>query len=158
LGIPIQSGKPAGPYSLGMIEQRLIEAERPAVGRTAVNALAIAGAILILASAAIHLRLWAMGYRHIRMVGPLFLAQGILCVPVALAVVTWRRAWTLAFGSGLMVSTAAGLLLSHWFGLFHYHESLAVPYAGMSLVVELAAGVLLLAAAGLVITRRLKSP
>jgi|SRR5579875_1353446 len=49
---------------------------KPAAGRWAASALALAGAALMAASAAIHLDLWATGYQAIAVIGPLFLAQG----------------------------------------------------------------------------------
>ena len=49
------------------------------------------------------------------------------------------------------VLTAAGLLLSASTGLFGYRESLAVPYAGMSLAVEFAGTAVLVAAAAILL-------
>ena len=112
--------------------------------------LAVAGAALILFSAALHLHLWATGYRHIATVGPLFLLQGVASIPLALALVALRRVLLMLAGAGMLVATAFGLLLSSWVSLFGYQENLAVPYAGMSLVVEFGGAAVLLAAAGLV--------
>jgi hypothetical protein len=46
-----------------------------------------------------------------------------------------------------LAATAAGLLLSVYVGLFGYKESLAVPYAQSSLVIELTGAALLTALA-----------
>ncbi len=54
-------------------------------------------------------------------------------------------------GAGLLAATAAGLLLSVHVGLFGFRESMAAPYAGMSLVVEFAGAVLLAVAAAIVL-------
>ena len=116
--------------------------------------LAVAGAGLILWSSAIHLHLWATGYRHISTVGPLFLVQGIASVPLALALVARRRVVLMLAGAGLLVATAFGLLLSSWVALFGYQESLSVPYAGMSLVVEFGGAAVLLAGAALALAGR----
>jgi hypothetical protein len=53
----------------------------------------------------------------------------------------------LAAGAVAGVATAAGLLLTVYVGLFGYTESLTVPYATLSLAVELTAAFVLLAAA-----------
>ena len=116
--------------------------------------LAVVGAGLILWSSAIHLHLWASGYKHIATVGPLFLLQGIGSIPFALALLGLRRVVLMVAGAALLVATAFGLLLSSWVALFGYQESLAVPYAGMSLVIEFGGAAVLLAAAALVLTGR----
>jgi hypothetical protein len=51
----------------------------------------------------------------------------------------------------MMAATAAGLLLSAGIGLFGFQESLAVPYATSSLVVEFASAAVLAAASALVL-------
>lgn len=104
--------------------------------RWAVNILALAGAALLVWSSVIHLQLWSDGYRSISVIGPLFLIQGISGTVLALAVVAWRRVALLASGALLLAGTAAGLLVSTAFGLFGFQDSLAVPYATSSLVVE----------------------
>ncbi len=55
----------------------------------------------------------------------------------------------LAAGAVTGVATAVGLLLSVHVGLFGYTESLAVPYATLSLAVEFTAAFVLLVATGL---------
>jgi hypothetical protein len=54
----------------------------------------------------------------------------------------------------MMAATAAGLLLSAGIGLFGFQESLAVPYAMSSLVVEFAGAAVLAAAAAIVLAAR----
>jgi len=58
------------------------------------------------------------------------------------------RRWA---GAALAVGTAAGLLLSASVGLFGYTESLAVPSAQTSLVVEFTGAAVLAAAAAIVL-------
>ena len=106
------------------------------LSRWAVTLLAVAGAALLIWSAVIHLQLWSDGYRDISVIGPLFLIQGIASIALALRLVIFRRLVLLAAGAILLAATAVGLLLSAGIGLFGYQESLAVPYAGTSLVVE----------------------
>jgi hypothetical protein len=104
------------------------------VARWAVTLLAVAGAALLAWSGVIHLQLWSDGYRGISVIGPLFL-----------------RLVLLAAGAVLAAATAAGLLLSAGIGLFGYVESLAVPYAQTSLVVEFTSAAVLAAAAAIVL-------
>jgi len=85
---------------------------------------------LIIISAIIHLYLWASGYRSITVIGPLFLAQGVVSVPFAVALGVLGRLGLLAAGAALMAGTAVGLLLSAQIGLFGFKDSLAAPYAG----------------------------
>jgi hypothetical protein len=117
------------------------------VSRWAVTLLAVAGAALMVWSGVIHLQLWSDGYRDIPVIGPLFGIQGIASIALALPLVVFRRLALLAAGAVLLAATAVGLLLSAGIGLFGYTESLAVPYAGTSLVVEFTGAAVLLVAA-----------
>jgi hypothetical protein len=121
------------------------------VARWAVNLLALTGAILLVWSGVIHLQLWSDGYRSIAVIGPLFLVQGIGSIVVALVLGLFRRLVLMVAGSVLLAATAVGLLLSAGTGLFGYRESLAVPYAGTSLIVEFAGAVVLAAGAAIVL-------
>ena len=64
---------------------------RSPVALWAANVLALAGAALIVVSAIIHLYLWDTGYRDISVIGPLFLAQGVVGILFAAVagVVRW---------------------------------------------------------------------
>jgi hypothetical protein len=119
------------------------------VARWAVTLLA--GAALLIWSGVIHLQLWADGYRGIPVIGPLFLLQGIGSIAAAAALAAFRRLVLLAAGAVLAAATAAGLLLSAGVGLFGYVESLAVPYAEASLVVEFTSAAVLAFAAAIVL-------
>jgi len=122
--------------------------------RWAVTVLAVAGAALMVWSGVIHLQLWSDGYRSISVIGPLFLIQGIGGIALAVVTAVFRRVVLLAAGAVMMAATAAGLLLSAGIGLFGYRESLAVPYAMSSLVVEFAGAAVLAAAAAIVLAAR----
>jgi hypothetical protein len=117
------------------------------VSRWAVTLLAVAGAALLVWSGVIHLQLWSDGYRDIPVIGPLFGIQGIASIALALSLVVFRRVVLLAAGAVLLAAAAAGLLLSAGIGLFGYTESLAVPDAGTSLVVEFTGAAVLMVAA-----------
>lgn len=114
--------------------------------RWAVNVLAWAGAILVLLSGLVHLKLYG-SYQGISVIGPLFLAQGIVGILLALALAVFRRMWLVLGGAAFCVATAAGLLISVNFGLFGFQDSLAVPYATSSMVEEFIGGGVLVVAA-----------
>ena len=121
------------------------------MARWAVTLLAVAGAALLVWSGVIHLQLWSGGYRDISVIGPLFLLQGIASIVLAVALAVFRRFALLAAGAVTAAATAVGLLLSASIGLFGYTESLAVPYAKMSLVVEFTSAAVLAIAAVIVL-------
>ena len=121
------------------------------LARWAVTVLAVAGAALLAWSGVIHLQLWSDGYRDISVIGPLFLLQGIASIVLAVALAALRRLALLAAGAALAAATATGLLLSASIGLFGYTESLAVPYAELSLAVEFTAAAVLAAAVAIVL-------
>jgi hypothetical protein len=114
--------------------------------RWTVNVLAWAGAILVLLSGLVHLKLFG-SYKGISVIGPLFLAQGIVGILLAVALAVFRRMWLILGGAGFLVATAAGLLISVNFGLFGFQDSLAVPYATSSMVEEFIGGGVLVVAA-----------
>jgi hypothetical protein len=128
-------------------------------GRWAVSILAVAGAAMLVWSAVIHLMLWSDGYKDIPTIGPLFLAQGVVSIVIAVALAIFRRLALMAAGAVTLAATAVGLLLSVHIGLFGFQESMAVPYADSSLVVEFAgAGLLVIAAAGIMVGHWLGGP
>jgi hypothetical protein len=120
---------------------------RSPAARWAVNVLAVVGAGLMVWSAVIHLQLWSDGYRSISVIGPLFLIQGIGSIVLALLLVALRRVFLLAASAVLMAGTGLGLLLSASVGLFGFKDSLAIPEAQTSLMVEFIAAALLAGAA-----------
>jgi hypothetical protein len=135
---------------LGRVIHLLIRgpgALRSRVAHLAVSLLAVAGAALLVWSAVIHLELWADGYKDIAKIGPLFLAQGVASIVLAVVVVIFRWLALLAAGAVALAATAVGLLVSVHHGLFGLRESLAVPYATLSLQVEFTGAAVLLVAA-----------
>jgi hypothetical protein len=111
--------------------------------RAAITLALVVGAALVATTAAIHLHLWASGYREIPTIGPLFLFQGIAGAILAVVVVAWRRLVTVVAAAGFMIATIGGLLLSVYVGLFGFRDTLAAPFAGLSLAVESAGAVVL---------------
>jgi hypothetical protein len=117
------------------------------IARWTVLVLGGIGAGFLVWSGVIHLMLWSDGYKDISVIGPLFLVQGIATIVLAVAIVAFRWLALLAAGAVAGVATAVGLLLSVNVGLFGYTETLAVPYAELSLAVEFTAAFVLLVAA-----------
>jgi hypothetical protein len=111
------------------------------------GALCLGGSALMVVSAAIHLHLWAGGYRHIPTIGPLFLLQGVAGILLAVAVAVTRRPVGALAGAVFVASTIGGLVLSVEIGLFGFKDSLDAPFATASLAVEAAAFLILVAAA-----------
>lgn len=107
--------------------------------RSATLALLLVGAAALGWSAWIHLHLWASGYRTFPTVGPLFLMQGIAGIVIGAAIAVVRHTVVSLLGALFLVATAFGLLLSHWIGMFGFHERLGAPWAGPEDEVELAA-------------------
>jgi hypothetical protein len=108
----------------------------------------VIGAALVATTGAIHLHLWATGYRNIATIGPLFLFQGIAGAVMAVALVAWRRLLMVVAATGFMIATIGGLLLSVYVGLFGFTDTLAAPFAGVSLAVE-SIGAVVLGAVGI---------
>jgi hypothetical protein len=119
------------------------------VARWTINVLALIGAGLMVWSGVIHLQLWSEGYRSISVIGPLFLIQGIASIALALALVVLRRVFLLASAAVLLVGTAVGLLLSATIGLFGFQDSLGIPQAQTSLMVEFIGAAVLAGAAAI---------
>jgi predicted lipoprotein with Yx(FWY)xxD motif len=90
--------------------------------------LRVAGAGLLIAAGAIHLDLYATGYRMIPTIGWLFLLQVIAAFGLGLAVLAIPGRLVIpgrlaaAAGAGFAVATLGGYLLSVWTGLFGFTE------------------------------------
>jgi len=108
----------------------------------------LVGASLLAASGVIHLQLWSTGYRSIPTIGPLFLVQGASGLLLAVLLLLIRRFLVVVVATGFMIATIGGLLLSVYFGLFGFRETLSAPYAGLSLGVE-SIGAVVLAIVGI---------
>lgn len=110
----------------------------------------------------IHLHLWNGGYSHVATIGPLFLANFVVAVAVALAVlVAPVRLLVPAAAAAVLTAagTLVGLILSVNVGLFGFRDSSSAPFAHLSVWVEalaVVAGVALLARAA-ALSRRLRA-
>ena len=84
--------------------------------------LRVAGAILLVVSACIHLDLYLTGYRSIPTIGWLFLVQAVVAFILAVgALVTHSRLVAVA-GAAFALSTLGCYLLAVWIGLFGFKE------------------------------------
>lgn len=102
---------------------------------------------LTAAMAAIHLHLWADGYRDIETIGVLFLLNGIIgcALAAALLVAPARLLGAVAAATALFTAgTLGALVLSLTTGLFGFEESLDADLVVPTLAVE-TAGVVVLA-------------
>ena len=96
-------------------------------------------AALTAAMAAIHLHLWSTGYRHVHIIGVLFLLNGIIGIALAvalLAVPTRLLAPAAAATAGFTAGTLLGLILSLTVGLFGFKEFTGAPFLNETLVLE----------------------
>jgi membrane-bound ClpP family serine protease len=107
--------------------------------------LRFAGVGLLVWVGAIHLDLWLGGYRQIPTDGPLFLADAIAGFALAASLLAWPRPLIGLLGTGFMVSTLAGLILSINVGLFGFHESIGASFVVESIVLESIGAVTLVA-------------
>ena len=114
----------------------------------------VVGAVSVAVSAIIHLHLWLQGYKHIHTIGPLFLAQAIGGIVLAVVMVAYPRFVSAVAGALYMASTIGGLLMSATVGIFGSHDGLSVPWATSSLVIEAAGLVVLLVAGAAFFARR----
>ena len=130
---------------------RVIAAPRT---RAVVTGLIVVGGLLTAASGVIHLYLWGQdnGYRQIATIGPLFLAQAIAAILLAIVLLGTRWLAAVVAAAGLLIATAAGLLISIEAGMFGFQETWYAPWARTSFAEELAGGVLLLIAAWLLVS------
>jgi hypothetical protein len=112
------------------------------------------GAAAVATSAVIHLHLWMQGYKHIHWIGPLFLAQAVAGIGLALVMVAYPRFISALAGALYLASTIGGLLMSATVGIFGFHDGLRVPWAMSSLVIEGAGLVVLVAAGAALFARR----
>lgn len=104
--------------------------------RAVTNLEIIIGAVMVASSAGIHLHLWRVGYRHIHLIGPAFLAQSLVGLALAVAIALYRRVGTAAAGAAYAAGSAVALLLSATVGFLGLHDGLNVPWAGWSLTTE----------------------
>jgi hypothetical protein len=108
---------------------------------------------LLVASGLIHLHLWDIAYRHVRVLDVLFLVQAAAAVIAAILLLA-TRALLIVLGSLLlMAGTIVGFVLARTAGIFGFHLTFSSGLANTVLVVEIAA-VVLLAITGWLMSRQ----
>jgi len=118
----------------------------------------IGGVALLVWMGWIHLHLWSEGYRHIKTIGPMFMANFVVAMAIAvlLLAVPSRRLVALVAASGAMfaLGSLGALVLSVNIGLFGFTEAYNAPFAHLSLWVEAGAAAVLLATAAVALLYR----
>ena len=127
---------------------------RTATSRSAALwALLVADAGLLVTSGAIHLDLWNIAYRHVSVLGPLFLLQVISAFVIAAALLVTRHILAVAAALGLVAGTIIGFILAVTVGLFNFTLPFISAEAWTVLAVE-AVAIVTLTATGLLLLRR----
>lgn len=106
----------------------------------------VVGAGLLVAMGGLHFYLWQTGYQDVHLIGPAFLANAVLGVLAAVAVLLAPRrrlAWVCLLAALLEIGTLGALLLSLTVGLFGFVEAWSAPLVMPTILVE-AAGFLVL--------------
>jgi hypothetical protein len=125
---------------------------RPVVSSAGTWVAVFVAAVLMVTSAAIHIHLWQIAYRHVATLGPLFLVQAVAALvgAVVLAVLRWA---VVAIGCiALMLGTVVGFLLADTVGIFGFKLPYVTGLADTVLVIEIVA-VVALAVTGLALRR-----
>jgi predicted lipoprotein with Yx(FWY)xxD motif len=107
--------------------------------------LRVAGALLLAASATIHLYLYLTGYRSIPTIGWLFLMQFIVGYILTVAVLVTHSRIAAAASAAFALSTISAYLLAIWGGLFGFREIRTRAGIAAGLIEVAAFGVLIMA-------------
>ena len=98
---------------------------------------ALAAGILMACSGAVHLHLWDIAYRHVAMLGPLFMVQAVAALVLAVVLVVTRTVAVALACVVLMLGTVFGFLLADTVGLFGFTLPVVTAWAYEALVTEL---------------------
>ena len=119
--------------------------------------LRLVGAALLLAIAAIHVYLWQQGYRDIDVIGPAFLLQSVIAVGGALLVLVAPRRllpWAAILGALFALGSLGALLFTTFVGMFGFQESTKAEFWSTTVIVEIAAALVLGVLAARTLPRR----
>jgi hypothetical protein len=115
--------------------------------------LCLVDAGLLVASGLIHLHLWDIAYRHVKVLDVLFLVQTAAAI-VAAALLLATRHLLIVLGSVLlMAGTIVGFILARTVGIFGFHLTFDSGLANAVLIVEAAAIISLVATAAVLVRR-----
>src|SRR3984893_267488 len=84
--------------------------------------LRVAGALVLVVSACIHLGLYLSGYRSIPTIGWLFLVQAVVAFILAVGALVTHSRLAAAAGAAFALSTLGCYLLAVWIGVFGFKE------------------------------------
>ena len=110
--------------------------------------------MVVASSGLVHLYLWADGYRNVATIGPLFLAQGLAGLVLAVTLVAYPRTVTAGVAATYLLASVTALALSATRGLFGFMDTLDAPWATPALLVESAGAVLLILGGAFAFRRR----
>jgi hypothetical protein len=82
----------------------------------------LVAAVLILAGGAVHLQLWRGGYRGIPRIGPWFMANVIISVLLAVALLVRDDARVALAGVAFSLASLGALVMSRTVGIFGFTE------------------------------------
>jgi hypothetical protein len=103
----------------------------------------LADAGLLVASGLIHLHLWDIAYRHVKVLDVLFLVQAALTLVVVVVLLATRHLLVVLGATLLMAGTIAGFILARTVGIFGFHLTFSSGLAYTVLIIEGAAVLLL---------------
>jgi hypothetical protein len=110
-------------------------------------------AVLLLLGGIVHYDLWENGYRHIPKIGPLFMANFVGSVALAVAILLSRRASVAFAGIAFAAGSLVALVLSRTVGVFGFTETIWTSQAIKTLASEIGA----IVALGCALTMQLRS-
>jgi hypothetical protein len=113
----------------------------------------IVDAGLLVASGLIHLHLWDIAYRHVKVLDVLFLVQVGAALVAAVMLLATRNLLVVLGSALLMIGTIVGFILVRTVGLFGFRLAFSSGLANAVLVVEAAAILTLLVTAAVLVRR-----
>jgi hypothetical protein len=126
----------------------------PPVRRVAANTALLGGAAAVASSGLVHLYLWADGYRNVTTIGPLFLAQGLTGLVLAVTLVAYPRTVTAGLAATYLLASVTALALSATRGFLGFMDTLDAPWATPALLIETAGALLVILGGALAFGRR----
>jgi hypothetical protein len=103
----------------------------------------LADAGLLVASGLIHLHLWDIAYRHVKVLDVLFLVQAGAALVAAAVLLATRHLLVVLAAAALMAGTIVGFVLARTTGIFGFSLTFSSGLANTVLIVEAAAVILL---------------
>jgi hypothetical protein len=113
------------------------------LSRTGDRLIVLLAAVLMVGSAAVHVHLWDIAYRHVATLGPLFLVQAIGGAVAAVVLAITRAVAVLIGCILLMLGTIVGFILADTVGLFGFTLPEVTQWAYLALAFELLSSALL---------------